>query len=339
MGLYNLVRSKGYKQFMAKLYGWGASVVILGALFKINHYPGADIMLIIGLGTESLIFFFSAFEPLHVEYDWSLVYPELAGMDDIDGKKKKKNLTQELDRMLEEAKIGPELINSLGEGMRHLGENAKKLSGVADAAGATDSYVSNLNMASSSVKNLSETYAKTAEILGKDIYSAEELTNSIKTASASANNLTGAYSQMAETIQKDINATEMYVNSIKQATESAHNLADKYTRSCESLTKSAEAIDFSAVDGKSYGDQIQRMSKNLSDLNNIYELQLKSTGEQLQKTDMMKETITSFLSNLNESVEGTAKYKEQVNVLAKNVSALNQVYGNMLAAMNIKQNN
>jgi chromosome segregation ATPase len=241
--------------------------------------------------------------------------------------------------MLEEAKIGPELINSLGEGMRHLGENAKKLSGVADAAGATDSYVSNLNMASSSVKNLSETYAKTAEILGKDIYSAEELTNSIKTASASANNLTGAYSQMAETIQKDINATEMYVNSIKQATESAHNLADKYTRSCESLTKSAEAIDFSAVDGKSYGDQIQRMSKNLSDLNNIYELQLKSTGEQLQKTDMMKETITSFLSNLNESVEGTAKYKEQVNVLAKNVSALNQVYGNMLAAMNIKQNN
>ena len=65
---------------MSKLYGWGAAVVILGALFKINHYQGADIMLIVGLGTESLIFFFSAFEPPHVEPDWSLVYPELAGM-------------------------------------------------------------------------------------------------------------------------------------------------------------------------------------------------------------------------------------------------------------------
>ncbi len=94
MGLYNIVRSKGYKQFMSKLYGWGAAVVIIGALFKINHYPGANMILIIGLGTEACIFFFSAFEPMHVEYDWSLVYPELAGMEDLSKVEKgtKKNL-------------------------------------------------------------------------------------------------------------------------------------------------------------------------------------------------------------------------------------------------------
>jgi gliding motility-associated protein GldL len=61
MGLYALVRTRQYRNFMAKLYGLGASVVIIGALFKINHYMGADYMLIVGLGTESLIFFFSAF--------------------------------------------------------------------------------------------------------------------------------------------------------------------------------------------------------------------------------------------------------------------------------------
>ena len=77
----NVVRSKAYKETSAKLYGLGASVVIIGALFKINHWPGATIMLIIGMGIEALIFFVSAFEPLHVTYDWSLVYPELAGMD------------------------------------------------------------------------------------------------------------------------------------------------------------------------------------------------------------------------------------------------------------------
>ena len=99
MGLSNIVRTRGFRNFMAKLYGWGASVVILGALFKINHYPYADIMLIVGLGTESIIFFFSAFEPPHVEPDWSLVYPELAGMYHGSDFMQKKP-TEELDDML-----------------------------------------------------------------------------------------------------------------------------------------------------------------------------------------------------------------------------------------------
>ena len=70
--------SKKFKGIMAFVYGWGASIVIVGALFKILHWPGADLMLIVGLLTEALIFFLSAFEPLHEEIDWSLVYPELA---------------------------------------------------------------------------------------------------------------------------------------------------------------------------------------------------------------------------------------------------------------------
>ena len=81
----NLVRSKGYKSFMGKLYGVGASVVIVGAMFKIMHWPGADLMIVVGMSTEAIIFFFSAFEPLHVEYDWSLVYPELAGVHEGEG--------------------------------------------------------------------------------------------------------------------------------------------------------------------------------------------------------------------------------------------------------------
>jgi gliding motility-associated protein GldL len=323
---------------MAKLYGWGASAVIIGALFKINHYPGADYLLIVGLGTEACIFFFSAFEPLHVEYDWSLVYPELAGMEDLDNKKgSKKSLTQELDKMLADAKIGPELIASLGDGMKHLGDNAMKLSGVTDAAAATDGYVSSLNSAAGSVKNLSEAYNKTTSVLEKDIQNTEEFSKNIKAPSETASTLAGAYNQVAENIKKDINATDEYVNSIKFATESAHSLADKYAKSAESLTRSADAIDFSAVDGKAYGEQIQRMSKNLSELNSVYELQVKNSADQLEKSNQMKASIDGFLANLNESVEGTARYKDQVSVLAKNVAALNQVYGNMLTAMNVKQ--
>src|SRR5512137_447521 len=80
MSLEELIQSSGWKIFISKLYGLGASVVIIGALFKIQHWPLAGTMLTIGLLTEAVIFFFSAFEPLHEEIDWSLVYPELAGI-------------------------------------------------------------------------------------------------------------------------------------------------------------------------------------------------------------------------------------------------------------------
>src|SRR5215510_15339837 len=102
MGLTEITQGKRFKKFMARLYGWGASIVIVGALFKIQHWPGAGFFLTLGLSTEAVIFFFSAFEPPHEDVDWSLVYPELAGMHDPDyqkGKKKKIDpVSQALDK-------------------------------------------------------------------------------------------------------------------------------------------------------------------------------------------------------------------------------------------------
>ena len=77
-----IVQGSKYKTLMKYVYGWGASVVLLGALFKLQHYPGAGIMLVVGMCTEAIIFFLSAFEPIVEEVDWSIVYPELAGMTD-----------------------------------------------------------------------------------------------------------------------------------------------------------------------------------------------------------------------------------------------------------------
>ena len=99
------VNGKRFKNFMAKLYGIGAAVVILGALFKIMHWEGANYMLVVGLGTEAVIFFFSAFEKPATDYDWSLVYPELAGMNDPNAAKRP---AQQLDDALAKAKIDNE---------------------------------------------------------------------------------------------------------------------------------------------------------------------------------------------------------------------------------------
>src|ERR1044072_4660190 len=108
-----------YKTIMPKVYGIGAAVVIIGALFKILHLTGADEMLMIGLSVEAGIFFLSAFEPPHQEPDWSKVYPELA--EDYEAPasqarvgKPGGSITQQLDVSLEKAKIGPELLDSLG---------------------------------------------------------------------------------------------------------------------------------------------------------------------------------------------------------------------------------
>jgi len=155
MGLGNIIEKIGniteanwYKAMMPKLYGWGAAVVILGALFKIEHLPGASEMLIVGLSLEAIIFFFSAFEKPHTETDWSLVYPELAHMEDPNGAKRP---AQQLDDALAKAKIDNELIESLNEGLRSFGDSARQLNETVTAASGISEYNSQIQ---EGVKNM-----------------------------------------------------------------------------------------------------------------------------------------------------------------------------------------
>ena len=150
------VNGKRFKNFMAKLYGIGVAVVILGALFKIMHWEGANYMLVVGLGTEAVIFLFSAFEKPATDYDWSLVYPELATGD---GGERALSVTEQLDTALQDGGIDSALIERLGEGMRSLSETAGSLSGAVDAAGATAAYSEQLNSAASNMENLNALYA------------------------------------------------------------------------------------------------------------------------------------------------------------------------------------
>jgi archaellum component FlaC len=153
----SVFESKGFKKTMGMVYGFGGSIVIIGALFKILHWPGADFMLIVGLGTEAGIFAISAFEPIHKEYDWSLVYPELAGMDPMEKKDtaKKGTVSQQLDKMLEEAKIGPELIDSLGAGLRSLSNNVNEMANLSNASIASNEFAQNIQKASKSIEGVS----------------------------------------------------------------------------------------------------------------------------------------------------------------------------------------
>ena len=144
------------------IYGVGAAIVIAGALFKIMHWKGADFMLIFGMGTEAVIFLISSFEPVHMDVDWSLVYPELAGGEPSRKEEKKSgSISQQLDAMLAEAKIGPDLIASLGNGMQSLSDNVREMSTISNAAVATSTYAEN---ASKAAKNMDEMSKSTAMV-------------------------------------------------------------------------------------------------------------------------------------------------------------------------------
>jgi gliding motility-associated protein GldL len=337
MALLDFFKTKQYKNFMAKLYGWGAAVVIIGALFKINHYTGADTMLIIGLGTESLIFFFSAFEPPHVEPDWSLVYPQLAGMyhnDEFDPTKAF-TPTQELDKMLEKAKIGPELISSLGAGLTRLSETTSKLSNVADASLANDKYVSTMKNATESANQLNDSYRKTAQTLEQSVTASQEQLTNIKSTSKGAANLSMMFAEVGESLKEDISANKAFSASIANVTSTANNFVEKYNESAALLSKTAETLNASATGGASYNKELQRVSTNLSALNALYELHLQGSNQQMENTNKFNTVMNKFSVNLNESIANTEKFKVEVDNLTKNIAALNKVYGNMLSAMSV----
>jgi len=174
----SVFESKGFKKFVSMAYGLGASIVIIGALFKIMHWPLADQFLIAGMTTEAIIFAISAFEPVHQELDWTLVYPELAGMDSGPKPSKKAGdpVAQQLDKMLAEAKIGPELVESLGAGLKSLSSNVSNMADLSNATLATKEYADNVQKASASMSTMSTTYSRAVDALN----SLADTTESIK---------------------------------------------------------------------------------------------------------------------------------------------------------------
>jgi gliding motility-associated protein GldL len=304
MNVSDIVQSSGWRQFMAKLYGWGASVVIIGALFKINHWPGGTVIIAIGLITEALIFFFSAFEPLHEEIDWTLVYPELAGMNDPDELENfKENVylpggrpIEKIEEILSASGVDNEVLAKLGNGFSQLGESAKSLAEISGATVATREFVGNLQNASSSVGGLHQAYTETAEVMKQ-----------------SASSLSGAYVETADNIRK-----------------SGLEVASSYKNIASVIQQGHQNI----VEGtKEYEEQLSYLGKNLADLNSVYVSQIKDTSEQMRGSQALYTGLHDMINNLKASVEETNRYKEEISKLKENISSLNGIYGNMLNSM------
>ena len=267
-----LTQTKGYKTFMGYVYGFGASIVMIGAYFKLTHIQGADFMLGLGLGVEALLFFLSAFEPQHLEYQWDNVFVELE--EDWDGETKTKFGTTVsgsaatsvdgamIDKMFDKMNVNPDTFNKIGRSLDKLAENANGIAEVSNAMAATNSYA----------------------------------------------------------------------KAMEQATKTISDFASNYTKTNEQLTSSLSKLDFSALDANT----IKKVATSMQSLNSIYELQLQSAEQTSDATKKLTATMTQYMDNLSVSANNANELNKQLTQLSNRLTALNNVYGGMLSAMNIK---
>jgi gliding motility-associated protein GldL len=202
-------------------YGLGASIVIIGALFKIIHFEigplTGNVMLTIGLVTEAIIFALSAFEPVDTDLDWSLVYPELAGgqMKAKSGKMESTEdaegiLSAKLDTMLKEAKIDGELMASLGNSIRDFEGAAKEMMPTAEAMSSTKKYSEEMSLAATQMESLNSLYkvqvessSRQAEINEQVTANAGRLKDQMESLATNLSSLNGVYGGMLSAMAKN----------------------------------------------------------------------------------------------------------------------------------------
>ncbi|RAJ15182.1 type IX secretion system motor protein PorL/GldL [Olleya aquimaris] len=198
------------------IYGLGAAIVIIGALFKIQHWPYGSLILTIGMIVEALVFTYSAFERQQSDLDWSLVYPELAGGQSL-GKKGKEDpkeaeglLSKKLDNLLKEAKIDGELMASLGESIKNFEGAAKGIAPTVDSMAATKKYGEEMSLAAAQMESLNSLYkvqmesaSRQASINEEAVENATKLKEQMQSLASNLSSLNGVYGGMLSAMNKN----------------------------------------------------------------------------------------------------------------------------------------
>lgn len=207
---------KGKMSSMNFVYGIGAAIVIIGALFKIQHWPYGSEILTLGMVVEAIVFTISAFERQQSELDWSLVYPELQG-GTASGKKAKEEpkdaegmLSKKLDNLLKDAKIDSALMSSLGDSIKNFEGAAKSISPTVDSMSAQKKYSEELSLAAAQMESLNSLYKvqmdsanRQAAINEESVANAEKLKEQMQSLASNLSSLNGVYGGMLSAMNKN----------------------------------------------------------------------------------------------------------------------------------------
>jgi gliding motility-associated protein GldL len=257
------------------IIGLGASVVLLGALFKIQHWPGASVMLTSGMCTEAFIFALLGLLPPHKDYYWERFYPDITENPHVEayrkgikhdaahggaaGLKPGESPLKAMDKMLEDAGINSTNLKKLGDNFQKFGQTVDQVKDISSVTAATGTY--------------SKSALEAADALGK----------------------------MKETFQ--------------------------------GATKTMGAFNAAAEDTTKFHNQVVVLSKNLGTLNQIYEVELQDANNHLKAMNKFYSNLVNASDAMASSAKDATATKDQIALLAKNLTTLNQIYGNMLTAM------
>jgi gliding motility-associated protein GldL len=256
------------------IIGLGASVVLLGALFKIQHWPGGGVMLTVGMSVEAFIFAMLGLLPPHADYYWERFYPDITENPHVEAYRKGikpgaahgaaalkpgESPLKAMDKMLEDAQINPTNLKKLGESFQKFGATVDQVKDISSVTAATGTY--------------SKSALEAADALGK----------------------------MKETFM--------------------------------GATKTMGAFNAAAEDTTKFHNQVVVLSKNLGQLNQIYEVELQDANNHLKAMNKFYSNLVNASDAMAASAKDATSTKDQIALLAKNLTSLNSIYGNMLTAM------
>jgi gliding motility-associated protein GldL len=323
MNIGELLKTKRAKSAMGFVYSWGASIVLIGALFKLQHWPYSGWFLGIGLITEAIIFFVSAFEPPLEMPEWSRVYPELKeDFDDEGFNVLGKPGKDKLNELLNGSEITPALLDKVSFGLNELSNTARGISDISSATLATENYVKNLSSASEAMNTFSEVNTKAHHSIHSSV---NQMVNSYQ-------NTTQQMTNSGQAIIDKLNKTGDEFTS--RINESGNLLVKSYKTASEKIENSMQ--QFGNTSGN-YAENLGKLNKNLSSLTNAVETQLKGSEEQYKMNQKFGNDMARINEMLASSAEELKKYQENAAKMNQHLEALNKIYGNMLGAMNYKK--
>lgn len=321
-------QTKAYKVIIGYVYGWGATAVIIGALFKIMHFPAAGLILTIGMVVEAFIFFVSAFEPAMEHYDWARVFPVL-GKSGADWDKE-----------------GTSAMSAMPVAAPVQTGTSPVPTTVTSANVDLGLEAADLDKLKAGINKIAETADNFAGIVGD----APEVARKLAKASASFEELGERTQEVGKVLESSVKGLAGGCEEInKILLESTQDLTSRIKNNCEKLatTMGQSADNFDSLgkimdeqlknvksQAENYTQQISAINKNISALNALYELQIHETQDCLESFRGMQGDMNEMLEHVSLSVDSAKLFKQESQQLANNVSSLNSVYGNMLSVVN-----
>lgn len=268
------------KKVVGCVYSLGAAIVIVGALFKILHWPGASIMLMIGMFTEALLFSIGVLDDPHPDLHWNHVFPALT-QDDPDplynhigaggngapvsgGSQPAANATSGVNPLKDED------VKAMQDGLKSISEAAKQIAGISKVAGLTDSFAQNLELAG----NAAAQFASKQQNLDAASNALLAAYNGITENMAAVQANTKQYVDKAETINKNLGAInsvyEIQLKNVQSQAEAVEQQTATIAAVANDLDKVQKAMTVSAKDAEKYQDETAKLAQKVVDLNAIY---------------------------------------------------------------------